>query len=231
MLPEVSVDTFLPVAVATGTATFIGRIFFGSEPAFSVPVDLAALPNAPSGVAILLLYALLGAIVGVAAAGFVRTLHWLEDGFDLIRGRYLRHGLGILIVGMAMYAFWLAKGHYFIAWVGYATIQATLHGGLRHVVVTRAGKIIGGLRVNVSIRRAVGGSDVVRLGDLASRNFIIVAEEDAAFDVIKALTQARATMAIVIARTTEDEPNKVVGVITKEHIADTVSRSVQLYPG
>jgi CIC family chloride channel protein len=404
MLPEVSVDTFLPVAVATGTATFIGRIFFGSQPAFSVPANLAALPNAPSGVAILALYALLGAIVGVAAAGFVRTLHWLEDGFDLIGGRYLRHSFGMLIVGAAMYAFWLAKGHYFIEGVGYATIQATLHGafmnagfllllalakllatsislgsgssggvfspslfigatlgaafaslvtllfpsvpvslpafamvgmgamvgggtgaamtavtmifemtrdynvvlpmilavamalgvrrllsheniytmklarrghpipkalhanmflvqsardvmerdvlvldestlfitflgmaasqgGLRHVVVTRAGKIIGGIRVNVSIRRAVGGSDEVRLGDLVSRNFIIVAEEDVAFDVIKALTQARAAMAIVIARAAEDEPDKVVGVITKEHIADTVSRTVQLYPG
>jgi hypothetical protein len=38
-------------------------------------------------------------------------------------------------------------------------------------------------------------------------------------------------MAIVTTHTTEDEPDKVVGVITKEHIADTVSRSVQLYPG
>ena len=37
MLPEISVNTFLPVAVATGTATFIGRLFFGTQPAFSVP--------------------------------------------------------------------------------------------------------------------------------------------------------------------------------------------------
>ena len=29
MLPEISVNTFLPVAIATGTATFIGRLFFG----------------------------------------------------------------------------------------------------------------------------------------------------------------------------------------------------------
>ena len=33
MMPEVSVDTFLPVAIATGTATFIGRWFFGDAPA------------------------------------------------------------------------------------------------------------------------------------------------------------------------------------------------------
>ncbi|MGH7000040.1 MAG: chloride channel protein, partial [Stellaceae bacterium] len=37
MMPEVSVRTFLPVALATGTATFIGRYFFGPQPAFFVP--------------------------------------------------------------------------------------------------------------------------------------------------------------------------------------------------
>jgi chloride channel protein, CIC family len=403
MLPEVSVDTFLPVAVATGTATFIGRIFFGSEPAFSVPPHLAAVPDAMSGVAILVLYALLGAITGVAAAGFVRILHLLEDGFDLIGGRYLRHALGMLIVGVAMYLFWLTSGHYYIEGVGYATIQATLHGqimnagfllilafakllatsvslgsgssggifspslfmgatlgaafaalvtmlfpgapvslpafamvgmgamvgggtgaamtavtmifemtrdydivlpmilavamalgvrrllsreniytmklarrghpipkalhtnmflvqsvrdvmetdvlvldestlfntfldmaaaqgGLRHVVITRAGKIVGGIRINVGIRRAVGGSDDTRLGDLIGRNFIVVTEYELAFDVVKAMTQAHAAMAIVV-RSSAREPDKVVGVITKEHIADTVSRSVELYPG
>jgi CIC family chloride channel protein len=109
--------------------------------------------------------------------------------------------------------------------------MAAAQGGLRHVVVTRAGKIIGGVRVNVGIRRAVGGSDEVRLGDLVGQNFIVVAEDDVAFDVIKAITQARAAIAIVVARTAEEEPDKVVGVITKEHIADTVSRSVELYPG
>jgi chloride channel protein, CIC family len=37
MMPEVSVRTFLPVALATGTATFIGRLYFGLEPAFRLP--------------------------------------------------------------------------------------------------------------------------------------------------------------------------------------------------
>ncbi|MGA2944343.1 MAG: chloride channel protein, partial [Xanthobacteraceae bacterium] len=35
MLPELSARTFLPVALATGTATFIGRTFFGIHPAFA----------------------------------------------------------------------------------------------------------------------------------------------------------------------------------------------------
>ena len=37
MLPEFSVETFLPVAVATGAATFVGRWFLGDAPAFNVP--------------------------------------------------------------------------------------------------------------------------------------------------------------------------------------------------
>src|SRR5271170_1470242 len=37
MMPEVSVRTFLPVALATGTATFVGNWFLGPQPAFIVP--------------------------------------------------------------------------------------------------------------------------------------------------------------------------------------------------
>ncbi|MGN6665407.1 MAG: chloride channel protein, partial [Trinickia sp.] len=40
MMPEISVDTFMPVVLATGTATFIGRLFFGAEAAFLVPAQL-----------------------------------------------------------------------------------------------------------------------------------------------------------------------------------------------
>src|ERR1700740_247965 len=41
MMPEVSVRTFLPVALATGTATFIARLFVGLDPAFRTPPILA----------------------------------------------------------------------------------------------------------------------------------------------------------------------------------------------
>ena len=47
MLPEIIVNTLLPVAVATGAATFIGRLFFGSRPACTVPTDLAGYRMSP----------------------------------------------------------------------------------------------------------------------------------------------------------------------------------------
>src|SRR6202167_3292639 len=95
MMPEVSVETFLPVAIATGTATFVGRWFFGDTPAFHVPA-LQVMAVDPSALAVLALFAVMGALMGVAAAGFIRGLHWSEDLFNRIKSTYLRHILGML---------------------------------------------------------------------------------------------------------------------------------------
>src|SRR6201994_2841817 len=126
MMPEISVNTFLPVAIATGTATFVGRLFFGTQPAFLVPTDLGTLPAEPSSALLLTLYVLLGAIMGVAAFGFIRGLQFAEDMFEHIPGRYLRHSVGMLFVGLLIYALLRWGGHYYVEGVGYATIQATL---------------------------------------------------------------------------------------------------------
>jgi CIC family chloride channel protein len=129
MMPEVSTRTFLPVALATGTATFIGRIFFGPRPAFDVP-PVGSLSVHPSAIYVLVLYGILGVLTGVAAAGFIRGLHFAEDQFERIRNPYLRHAIGMSIVGTMMYAYLRFSGHYQIDGVGYSTIQAVLLGGL-----------------------------------------------------------------------------------------------------
>lgn len=404
MLPEVSANTFLPVALATGTATIIGRLFFGSQPAFAVPSQLAAIPNEPSSVITLVLYALLGGIVGVAAAMFVRGLHWAEDVFNRIPGNYFRHAFGMLVVGVMIYLLLVFAGHYYVEGVGYATIQATLAGqlagagflillfackllattislgsgssggifspslfmgaslgaafaelvrvalpgigisppafamvgmgamvgggtgaamtavtmifemtldynivlpmilavavslgvrrmlsfesiytmklvrrghamprglhanlflvrsardimlrdvaileeattfsqflsmsesagGLRHIVITRGRHVVGVLRVNIDLRRAVGvAGDDVTLGELARRNFTVVRENAAAFDVIARMSRKDAIMALVIPRSGSMEPGRILGVITREQIADSVASSIGLYP-
>ncbi len=128
MMPEVSVRTFLPVALATGTATYVGRIFFGLDPAFTPPGGGAALGPLP--IHVLLLCGLLGAAVGVAATLFIRGLHWSERRFVRIANPYARHVAGMLILGVMMYALDLAFGQYYVDGVGYATIDAILKGGL-----------------------------------------------------------------------------------------------------
>jgi CIC family chloride channel protein len=129
MLPEVSVNTFLPVAAATGTATFIGRLVFGPQPAFSVPaIDALPLAHPALALATLCLYVLLGAVCGVAGALFIKALHLTEDMLERVPGRYTRHALGMLLVGGLIYGLHEKFGHYFVEGVGYSTIQAILNG-------------------------------------------------------------------------------------------------------
>jgi CIC family chloride channel protein len=134
MMPEVSVRTFLPVALSTGTATFVGNWFLGPQPAFAVPA-LPSLGHQPSSMIALGLYALLGALMGVAAAAFVRGLSTAEAIFERIVNPYLRHAIGMLLVGVLMYALFYYYGHYYIEGVGYATIQALLTGQLAPLAI------------------------------------------------------------------------------------------------
>ncbi len=129
MMPEVSVRTFLPVALATGTATYVGRLYFGLEPAFRMPV-LTNLPHHATSLGALLLFALLGVLTGLAATTFIKGLHWVEGIFDRIRNPYVRHASGMLLVGLMIYGLFQAFGHYYVEGVGYATIQDVLLGGL-----------------------------------------------------------------------------------------------------
>ena len=129
MMPEVTFPTFLPVAIATGTATFVGQLVLRPEPAFTVP-HLSPFSVDPTSALSLFLYCILGFITGAAAAGFIRGLHIFEDLFDKIRGRYIRHVLGMFLVGILIYALQQRFGHYFVEGVGYSTVQAILLGQL-----------------------------------------------------------------------------------------------------
>jgi CIC family chloride channel protein len=129
MMPEVSVRTFLPVALATGTATFIARLFVGLDPAFQTPPILASNHHAAS-FDVLLLYAVVGVLTGLAATAFIQGLHRTEALFDRIGNPYLRHVIGMLMVGVMIYTLFQTFGHYYVEGVGYATVQDVLIGGL-----------------------------------------------------------------------------------------------------
>ncbi len=127
MLPEASVETFLPVGIATGTATFVGRWFLGDTPAFRVP-PMEAMASNSAAVVVLGFVIVLGALAGAASAGFIHGLHLAEDLFERIKSRYLRHAIGMLMLGVMMYALLLTLGQYYVDGVGYATIEAILSG-------------------------------------------------------------------------------------------------------
>jgi CIC family chloride channel protein len=402
MLPEVSVRTFLPVALATGTATFIARLFLGLRPAFDMP-PVSAMASHPAPLVALLLYAVLGAATGLAATAFIRGLHQMEGTFRRARNPYLRHAIGMLLVGTLMYALFRFAGQYYVDGVGYATIQDVLLGGLaaapllailffskliattlslgsgssggifspslfmgatlggafgalvhliypspdisiaafaivgmaamvgggtgaamtavtmifemtrdydivmpliiavavsigirrllsheniytiklvarrhfipkalhanmflvrragevmdedvlvlpddmsfdaflrmpehggrmRHVVVTNGNDIVGVLRVNTGLRHGLEGAYTgVTLGEVAIRNFTTAHEEDIMFNVIGRMTREKATMVIVSRVPGPTHASDVAGLITKEHVADSVAESISPY--
>jgi CIC family chloride channel protein len=343
-------------------------------------------------------------MTGGAAAGFIKTLHLFEDLFDKIGARYLRHVLGMLMVGVLMYGLFLGFGQYFVDGVGYATIQeilngheslfwllgllfvckviatslslgsgssggifspslfmgATLGGGfaallswahvpvhvsvpafamvgmgamvgggtgavmtavvmifemtlsydiimpmivavamsvgvrrvlsreniytiklvrrgrvipkarhanmflvrrardvmdadvvvlpeetsffdlvkepgvegrLRHVVVTSKGRLSGVIRFNTVLWKSLEHAESnVTVGEVASRDFTIVSDTDLVFDVIERMWRKTAVMAVVTTGRGVPRGQDVVGVITKEHVADAVASSVKIYP-
>lgn len=127
LLPEVSNRTFLPVVVATATATYAGRIAFGLDPAFIVPISAEEAIEAIEPIQ-LGAYALLGVLAGIASWAFIRTLAWCEDLFPKLPGNdYTQNIIGMLIIGVMSYAMMLTTGHYHTAGVGYATIQDILN--------------------------------------------------------------------------------------------------------
>jgi CIC family chloride channel protein len=129
LMPEVSVRTFLPVALATGTATFVARLFLGPQPAFqATSADLIS--SNPTSIYALVFCAMLGVLAGLVATVLIRGLNWFENVFALIRNSYARHATGMLLVGLLFYALRCAFGHYYIEGVGYATIQDVLLGGI-----------------------------------------------------------------------------------------------------
>ena len=126
LLPEVSNRTFLPVVIATGAATLVGRILIGPNPAFAVPEVF--FPSANSfGVEEAIAYTLLGALCGVAAWAFIRLLVVMEDGFPKLPGNlYTQNIVGMALVGLMMVGLSNAFGHSYVDGVGYGVIQSIL---------------------------------------------------------------------------------------------------------
>jgi CIC family chloride channel protein len=131
MLPELSSRTFLPVVLATGVATYVGRIAFGTGAAFLVPIQSSPELIEPISIGLLTTYAALGLLCGLAAMVFVRLLHWVEDRFDeMPYNPYVKNVIGMLGVGVLMYVLLLTTGAYHTEGVGYATIQSILDNQL-----------------------------------------------------------------------------------------------------
>jgi|CZKU01.1.fsa_nt_gi CIC family chloride channel protein len=144
LMHEVSVRTLVPVALATATATYVGRILLGSHPAFEIPA--LGMPVV-SRLALLPAYLVLGGIMAVVSAVFIRALYAAEDFFErsIPNREYLRHVIGMLGVGVLAASFMRVTGHYYVEGVGYSTIFDILSGtldGAGFLVILFAAKLL-----------------------------------------------------------------------------------------
>jgi len=129
LLHEVSGRTLVPLALATTTATFVGRSLFGNTPAFLVPtLEIPGVESADTLVAA----AVLGALMALMSVVFIRSLYGVEDLFEkrISKHDYVRHVVGMLVVGVLFQGLFISTGHYYVQGVGYATIMDVLSGTL-----------------------------------------------------------------------------------------------------
>jgi CIC family chloride channel protein len=127
VMHEVSARTLVPVVTATATATYVGQLFFGLYPSFSIPALETAYFRLTDP-KVLVAYAILGVIAGLVSALFIYSIYGFEHFFEnrVKGGYYVQHAAGMLTVGLMLYCFMRFSGHYYVEGVGYATIQDVL---------------------------------------------------------------------------------------------------------
>ncbi|MCA9519497.1 MAG: chloride channel protein [Myxococcales bacterium] len=127
LMHEVSSRTLVPVAISTATAAYITRWIYGDHPSFVIPAFETPYFHFTKPY-LLLAYVVLGLLIGLVSTVYIRSIYAFEDLFEKrIKGHdYLRHALGMLLVGILFYLVMLGTGHYHIQGVGYATIQDVL---------------------------------------------------------------------------------------------------------
>ena len=97
--------------------------------------------------------------------------------------------------------------------------------------MTQQERLYGVIRVNTGLWRGLEGAHTpVTLGDVATRDFTVVRDDAIAFDVIARMWRKKAFMAIVVKGRGVPRGDDVVGVITKEHVANSVASSMKIYP-
>ena len=92
-----------------------------------------------------------------------------------------------------------------------------------------AGQSLAGVvRVNTNLRRGIEAAySGISLGAVAQRNFTLARENDIVFDIVQRMARHNASMAVVTKTGGRWRPSEIIGVISKEHIANSVAESIK----
>jgi chloride channel protein, CIC family len=106
--------------------------------------------------------------------------------------------------------------------------QHAAFDGFKHVIVTRGNHVVGVVRINTSLRRGVEAAYAgIRFGDVAQSNFTLARADDIMFDIVQRMARRDASMAIVASTDRRWRVSQIIGIISKEHIADSVAESIK----
>jgi CIC family chloride channel protein len=144
ILGNYAIATLTPLILSSVAATAVSRAYLGDIPAFFIP------PHVMISVWEILFYAVLGALAGVAADAFTKTLYAAEDMFDYVKvPEYIKGAIGGTLIGVGLLCFPQIYG------VGYETITKLLNG---QEVLTIALALVGVKILATSMTIGSGGS-------------------------------------------------------------------------
>ncbi|MCS5711292.1 chloride channel protein [Candidatus Berkiella aquae] len=120
------------IGISAVTGILVWKLFHGDKTLFHfkiLPPDNMLLYAKQ-----LLLYIPLGILVGLAAVLLMSGISWFKTLFEKnIKNLYLRHTIGLGLVGIMLYLLMKFFGHYYIVAMGYAAIQDIIDSMLRNI--------------------------------------------------------------------------------------------------
>lgn len=127
MLLSINAISIGIVTIATVTATFIAYLFVGHGPAFDIS-HLIKIPGNTDYLMILLCLIPFGIFLGIISANLIKSMDWFEAFFtQKFKNPYIRHMIGMSIVGLILLIFLLYFGHFYVDGAGDITTDAVLN--------------------------------------------------------------------------------------------------------
>ena len=256
MLHEVSARTLIPVAISTATATYVGRIIFGSYPSF-VQTILNGELSSPYLILILFALKLLATslTLGSGASGGIFSpalfvgatlggaygilLHRFFPGLAISPPAFAVAGMAGMVggtTGAAMAAIVMI----FEMTLDYdviipMTLTVALSYGIRKSLCSVSlflmedlDRVIGVLANDMAIK-CMGPGKTVPLHEIVRKDFVTVSEEATLFYILARMRSKQASVALVTKKEDVVSPDDVKGVITRQQIGDAMMQGIEMF--